>query len=52
VPVISLPGVGIPSDLLIVDNNLYFNTSGGTLIRREVRPRPNVGDIRSFRKVR
>lgn len=49
--VVECRGCGIPSDPIIVDNQLYFNTTSG-LKNAGVRPRPNIGDIRSFRRIR
>lgn len=49
-----LSGVGIPSDLVTVDDNLYLtasNVSGPPIVER-TRPTIDTGDIRSWRRVR
>lgn len=52
--VLRLPGVGIPSDLVTVNDNLYFTASNvaGPPLRQVVRPTLETGDVRSWRRVR
>jgi hypothetical protein len=50
--VVDLGAVGVPSDLIAINNNLYFATSSSGLQRVEYRNPPRSGDIRSFRRVK
>ena len=50
--VVHMGSVGIPSDLLVVNNNMYFATSTGGLTRQTIRQTPPAGDVRSYRRLR
>jgi hypothetical protein len=50
--VLHLGQVGIPSDLLVVNNNLYFATSVGGLMQQSIQQTPPAGDVRSYRRLR
>lgn len=50
--VVKLKGVGIPSDLVVVNDNLYLQTSRGGLQRAPARQAPQRGTVRSFRRVK
>lgn len=55
-PVVQLTGVGIPSDLVVVNDHLYLSTGGGAtgsgLRQVDVSQSPPAGAVRSFRRIR
>jgi hypothetical protein len=51
-PVLKMPGVGIPSDLLVVGDTLFFATSNGGLQTEKVVVSPATSGVRSFRRLR
>lgn len=50
--VVKLEGVGIPSDLIVVNDNVYMSTSEGGLQRAPVRQLPRAGSVRSYRRLK
>ncbi len=50
--VIKMPGVGIPSDLVVINDNVYLSTSGNGLMKAPVRVPPRPGAVRSYRRVK
>lgn len=50
--VVKMTGVGIPSDLVVVNDNVYLATSQGGVQRAPVRPAPQAGDVRSYRRLK
>jgi hypothetical protein len=51
-PVVKMPGVGIPSDLVVVNDNVYMATSAGGVQRAPVRQTPRAGSVRSYRRIK
>ncbi|MDP3232066.1 MAG: PilC/PilY family type IV pilus protein [Myxococcales bacterium] len=52
-PAIRLNGVGIPSDLVVINDNLYFTASNSPGINQVgVRHTPRPGAIRSYRRLK
>lgn len=50
--VVKMTGVGIPSDLVVVNDNVYMSTSEGGLQRAPVRQVPRAGNVRSYRRIK
>ena len=50
--VLKMTGVGIPSDLVVVNDNIYFSTSKDGLKRAPVRQPPMPGEVRSYRRIK
>ncbi|MBM4778475.1 MAG: hypothetical protein GQE15_12305 [Archangiaceae bacterium] len=50
--VIKMPGVGIPSDLVVINDNVYLSTSRDGLTRAPVRVPPKPGAVRSYRRIK
>ncbi|MDX2013610.1 MAG: PilC/PilY family type IV pilus protein [Myxococcaceae bacterium] len=51
-PVIKMPGAGIPSDLVVINDNVYLSTSKDGLTRAPVRVPPRPGAVRSYRRIK
>ncbi|MCU0696322.1 MAG: PilC/PilY family type IV pilus protein [Myxococcaceae bacterium] len=51
-PVIKMPGAGIPSDLIVINDNVYLSTSKDGLTRAPVRVPPRPGAVRSYRRIK
>jgi hypothetical protein len=51
-PVVRMSGAGIPSDLVVVNDNVFISTSESGVQRAPVRQVPQSSRIRSFRRVR
>lgn len=51
--VLKMPGVGIPSDLVVINDNLYFTTSNQPGVSQvTVRQNPRPGAVRSYRRLK
>ncbi len=50
--VIKMPGAGIPSDLIVINDNVYLSTSKDGLKRAPVRIPPRPGAVRSYRRIK
>jgi Tfp pilus tip-associated adhesin PilY1 len=50
--VIELGPVGIPSDLLVVGNQLYFSTSNGSLQSQQIVVNTAGSGVRSYRRIK
>ncbi len=50
--VIKMAGVGIPSDLVVINDNVYLATSKKGLERAPVRVPPRPGAVRSYRRIK
>jgi Tfp pilus tip-associated adhesin PilY1 len=50
--VVKMSNVGIPSDVVIVNNTAYVATSNGGVTATRVKPQLGAGDMRSFRRLR
>ncbi len=50
--VVKLSGVGIPSDLVVVNDNVWLKPSGGDLQKAPVRQLPQPGSVRSYRRLK
>ena len=51
--VIRMSGVGIPSDLIVINDTMYFSTSNDPSIHQvTVRQNPRAGAVRSYRRLK
>ncbi len=50
--VLKMGGVGIPSDLVVINDNVYLSTSGNGLMKAPVRVPQRPGAVRSYRRVK
>jgi hypothetical protein len=50
--VLKLGNVGIPSDLIVINNSLFFNTSNSGVLSQQIKQVQPGGDVRSFRRIR
>lgn len=50
--VVHMQGVGIPSDLVVVNDNVYVQTSNGGLLKAPARQIPQPGAVRSYRRIK
>ncbi|MEW5737582.1 MAG: hypothetical protein AB1938_01585 [Myxococcota bacterium] len=50
--VLKMGGVGIPSDLVVINNSLFFNTSNSGVQSQQIKQIQPGGDVRSFRRIR
>lgn len=50
--VLKMPGVGIPSDLVVINDNIYLSTSRDGLMKAPVNVPPRPGAVRSYRRIK
>ncbi|MDP1917036.1 MAG: PilC/PilY family type IV pilus protein [Myxococcales bacterium] len=50
--VLKMPGVGIPSDLVVINDNIYLSTSRDGLMKAPVSVPPRPGAVRSYRRIK
>ena len=50
--VLKMNGVGIPSDLVVINDNIYLSTSRDGLMKAPVNVPPRPGAVRSYRRIK